>query len=320
MHPFKQFLFVFFFLFPGMLFACINEYFPTELPLKDNKVNLWLLLNRPGEGQRPYWSPGFYREGLRVARMDSLQRLGMAKMDYRTLSDYAVMCLKRGLYREAIELLEPLFTAHPQEYNIVANLGTAYELNGEPEKALPLLRKAVALMPASHYASEWIHIKVLEQKLGSQQYQQVIDLGIKDFSQWIIDKKYVFPRPADSLLLQLAYQLHERIGFVAPPDTVVGQLVLDFADIVAKHIARDSAVAFYDYAVQYAPTLQGVVAGRKAVLKAEQQEVSNTFRYASLVWALPLLAFFLILLAWMKAMKRQQQSGSRSQDAGGRSG
>jgi len=289
---------------PALSFACANEYLLTELPLRDNKVDLSYLING-NKGSYGYWHHGFFDPSLNV-RKDSLKKVGLDKLDYKGLSDYAVLELKIGDRKKALEILEQLYAKHPNEYNIIANLGTAYELAGEDAKALELLKKAVAINPRSHHGSEWIHIGILEQKLGSKQYDQIIDLGIKDFPQWLNDKSVVFTRPADSLKIQIAYQLHERIGFIDAPDSVIGQLVLDFADIVAKTEAKDTAVAFYDYAAKYSPSLQPAIAARKAFLQEEKKTVQNTFRWASVVWAIPLISFVLIFLAWLRSMKRNK--------------
>lgn len=302
MHSTRKYLLILPLLLPVVLLACLNEYYQRALPLVNNQLDLSAILY--GEkGVHPYWKHGFEDDrGLKHKR-DSLRAIGLNKLDYKALSDYAAIELRIGNRNKAVELLEKLYAAHPGEYNIVANLGTAYELTGNNEKALALLRKAVAIHPHSHHGSEWIHVGILEQKTSNKQYDKIINLGIKDFSQWIIDKQYVFPRNPDSLKIQLAYQLHERIGFVAPPDDVVGQLVLDFADIVAKTGSRDAAVPFYEYAAHYGTSFQKTVDGRKEVLRAEKKEVKDTFRYASVIWAIPLLAFFLILLAWLKSRR-----------------
>jgi hypothetical protein len=200
-----------------------------------------------------------------------------------------------------------LYVKHPDEYNIVANLGTAYELIGDDQKALDLLKKAMNINYLSHYGSEWIHINILEQKLGPQHFDKIVDLKFNDFGQWITSKSYVFERNPDSLKLQLAYQLHERIGFIAAPDSVIGHLVLDFADLVAKTDVRDSSLAFYDYAVQYNPYLKATVDERKRVLKEEAKVVNDTFRWASVVWAIPLIVFGAILAALLRSMKRNKK-------------
>ncbi len=82
-----------------------------------------------------------------------------------------------------------MYAQHPNDYSIIANLGTAYELTGNDEKALELIRKAVAINPNSHYNSEWIHVRILEEKVGKKQYDKIIDLGFTDYSKWIVDKQ-----------------------------------------------------------------------------------------------------------------------------------
>tara|TARA_B110000046_G_C13024495_1_gene413104 strand:+ start:2444 stop:2677 length:234 start_codon:yes stop_codon:yes gene_type:complete len=52
------------------------------------------------------------------------------------LSDYAVYLMKAGRVDESLAILKELNKNLPQEYQIAANLGTAYELNGELDSAL----------------------------------------------------------------------------------------------------------------------------------------------------------------------------------------
>jgi tetratricopeptide (TPR) repeat protein len=297
-------------LLPGALLACINEYYRSELPLSWDKLDLSALLYSKKD-VRPYWSHGFQSEQIVdnpfEKKKQGLLKKGLDKLNYKELSDYASIELRIGDRKKAVEILEELYEQHPNEYNVVANLGTAYEVTGNNEKALALLKKAVQINPRSHYGSEWIHVRILEQKIAGKDYDKIINLGIEDFSKWIIDKEYRFPRNADSLKIQIAYQLHERIGFIAPPDEIVGQLVLDFADIVAKTAeSRDKAIPFYEYAEHYGSSLQKTVAARKQVLKEEKKEVKDTFRWASVVWAIPLLAFGLILAAWLRSMRKHK--------------
>lgn len=317
MHLIRKYLLIIILLSPVLSVACVNEYYRTEFPLTGNKIDLWALLNNlEDKGPLPYWHHGFGGDVSLHARKDSLQKIGIDKLDYKGQSDYAVLELKIGDRKKALEIMEQLYAQHPKEYNIIANLGTAYEVTGNNEKALELLKKAVAINPISHHGSEWIHIAILEQKLGSKQYDQIINLGIKDFSQWLNDKSYVFTRPADSLKIQIAYQLHERIAFIPWPDSIIGQLVLDFADIVAKTETKDTAVAFYDYAAKYSPALQPTIAARKAFLQEEKKTVQNTFRWASVVWAIPLISFVLIFLAWLRSMKRNKSGRPEVRESG----
>jgi hypothetical protein len=130
-------------------------------------------------------------------------------------------------------------------------------------------------------------------------------LGIKDFSAWLNDQKYQFPQSPDSLKKQLAYQLHERISFVGPPDPVVAQLVLDFADIIAKHDGHAAALPFYEYAAVYGKeSINAIVSKRKEIIAQTKKEIETTFRRAAIIWAVPLLAFILIFFAWLRSKKK----------------
>jgi tetratricopeptide (TPR) repeat protein len=301
-------LFISLLLSPAAVFSCLNNYYTPEMPLAGGRLTLRYLLGQRDKETLAYWSHGFQEVGDLALQKKAFEKRGLDKLDFKQLSDYAVLELKTGDRKKGVTILEKLYAEHPEEYNIVANLGTAYELTGNDQKALELLKKAMNINYLSHYGSEWIHISILEQKLGPQRYDKIVDLRFADFGQWIINKDYVFERNPDSLKLQLAYQLHERISFIPAPDSVIGHLIMDFADLVAKTDVRDSAIAFYDYAARYNPYLQATINERKKVLKEEAIVVKDTFRWASVVWAIPLLVFGLVLAAWLKSIRRNKRS------------
>ena len=308
--------------------ACGNEYFNTiEMPLHKDSLLLNQLLLSPGDSDHPYWWNGF-GENIIIKRDSLLKALskqigrpiqnsfilykilknGKAEMaDYKLVSDFAWYELRVGNKSIAVSLLELLYTKHADEYNILANLGTAYEVTGNNQKALELLQKAIAVNPQSHVGSEWIHIKILEQKnSAAPDYTKIINLGSKNFEEWLIDRKYSFPQNPDSLKKQIAYQLHERISFIKPPDAIIAQLVLDFADIVARHDGHVAAAPFYEYADNYgsSPT-HSIVESRKKILTKTRQEIKTTFNWASVVWAFPLIVFVLVFIAWIRNRRNQ---------------
>lgn len=322
------FLFLFVFAAPHFVRACGNEYYSSiEMPLQKDSLLLHYLLTAPGDFIRPYWWNGF-EENIIMKRDSLLRALSKQKgtdftngwalikelknerqttIDYKLVSDFALHELKVGEKALAIKLLELLYASHPNEYTILANLGTAYELTGKNTKALELLQKAIAINPQSHFGSEWIHIKILEQKISSApDYSSIINLGSKNFGAWLTDNNYSFPQEPDSLKKQIAYQLHERISFIKPPDPIVAQLVLDFADIVARHNGYEAAIPFYEYAANYGTTaISDIVVARKQVLHKTREEIKATFNWASVVWVVPLVVFVLIFIAWIRGRKNQ---------------
>lgn len=273
MHRLKSVLLFLFFIFSFVTaYSCGNEYYRSELPFYKGKMNIKYLLNWD-ENMLPYWNHGFgeggpdgyweLKEKMKKSGINfeddymlswpQLESALRSNKDYKLLSDYAWYELRIGDKGNAVKLLEALYAKHPNEYNILANLGTAYEVTGNNNKALELLRKAVAINPQSHYGSEWIHIKILEQKVAADpDYRLILDLNADTDPQgWLAGKVYNKTVPADSLMVQLAFQLHERISFIAPPDPIVGQLVKDFADLVALTHSKKEAKDFYTYAMKY---------------------------------------------------------------------
>lgn len=246
-------------------FACGNEYYyRTDLPLDSGKLNFYYLINQDEGGALPYWSNGFGEGSIKVNPQSLLDSYNKTK-DYKFLSNYAWELVKDGKAKEAIIILDSLLKTHPTEYNILANLGTAYELVGENIKALDFLTKAVAINKNSHHGSEWIHLNILKYKINKEAFpiEKIIDLRINDNnSQWNTDK-WTYPIPADSLLKSIAYQLHERIGFIKPTDKVIGRLVFDFAEIIAKTKSKEEALPFYDYALFYDKELNNEIANAK---------------------------------------------------------
>jgi tetratricopeptide (TPR) repeat protein len=288
-------------------FACGNEYYRTELPLDSGKINFYYLLSDEDRDVKiinPYWVNGF-GDDIYTDR-DRLYKMYQKTQDYKYLSDYAWTLVKCGQTKEAISILDSLQIAHPNEYNILANLGTANEILGNNKKALDLLKKAVALNPNSHYGSEWIHLNILKYKLSKDSFplEKIIDLGFLsyDMKQWYTDK-WTYRIPADSLLKSIAYQLHERIGFIGPKDTIIGRLVLDFADIVTKTKGIETALPFYDFALYYDNELYFEIRYRKIDIEklktgqskaaAPYKEKNNTGAFLAMLILLIPLAYFI---------------------------
>jgi tetratricopeptide (TPR) repeat protein len=321
-------LFLFFTISISKIFACGNEYYEVRktVPYKNGGLDLNALLYNKGD-YIPYWSHGFIQDGMDDGReifAEKIRKLGVPikeysveltwneiqaaldkKIDYKLLSDYAWNEVKVGNRENAVKLLEILYKEHPNEYNIVANLGTACEVVGKNNEALDLLRKAVAINPQSHYGSEWIHIKILEQKVAaSPDYRMILDLKAdNNYQDWLAGKVYNKEIKPDSLMVQLAYQLHERIGFVPEPDPIVGQLVKDFGDLVALTHSKTDALQFYNFASAYDSAVARPQKGKedlKTLVKADEikevQKSHNKLIYISIgVLLLSIVAWYVLV-------------------------
>lgn len=174
------------------------------------------------------WKLGYQEIGMRAFHHNG---------DYKLLSDFAWKIAQKGDLTAALTMLTALVKKHPNEYNILANLGTVYELSGKPRSALDYLSRAIKVSPDSHYGSEWIHIHILQVKLGEmnsydlQKFFAMDKPGTSysdDLYSETINPSQMGHFHRDTLMVHLAYQLHERMYFITANDELMGEMLYMF--------------------------------------------------------------------------------------------
>ncbi|PHR49149.1 MAG: hypothetical protein COA32_03615 [Fluviicola sp.] len=178
------------------------------------------------------------------SKLIKLEKQLETEKDYKLLSNYAVLLLKAGKTSEALAILEQLSVHHPDEYQITANLGTAYELNGEVDKALEYIKKGIELNPDSHGGSEWVHVKVLEAK--QQLEKGSLYLSRNSVLNLTEDQKN------DTLVRnQILIQVRERFPFSPGPNQIMSSLCIDLGDCFANTESIEFAKVLYTIAKLY---------------------------------------------------------------------
>lgn len=217
--------------------ACLNEYFTRsehshgEYVLRDERLTKEFKQN-------------FNTDEIQKHLQKLLLNLKNEKK-YQYASDYAVGLMKLGMVKDALAILEVLNFYHPDDYIIVANLGTAYELDGQLENAKKFIEKGIELNPQSHNGSEWIHVKILEAKLAlltDDHYLKkntVLDLNEKEVQ-------------SEDVFWQLFTQLQERFPF-SPSEynPIMADLFVALGDLAYKTISVDYAFGYYQLAQKY---------------------------------------------------------------------
>lgn len=227
--------------------ACLNEYGAVNLSGRD-----------AGEFYEPGTHEPYFRAFNRVFSENFVASHHLHEVpadDYKTRSDIAFHLTRLGRYNESLVILRDLVKRYPHEYNILANLGTLYELNNMPDSALRILRFTNKRFPEGHYGSEWFHLKVLEAKLHMREdshwleQHRVLELGITqasaDTSQQFQDNM--------SKLWEATYQLHERIPFTPTPDLLLANVLDELGDALAIEYSMLEAYKFYYIGMQYDP-------------------------------------------------------------------
>jgi hypothetical protein len=238
----------------SQILACGNEYESLSYTLIDGAIK---------DVDYSKWDSYYFNHGFNVQELKSEKSILEAKIkksnSYKHKSDLALVLLKLGEKENSLKILQQLIKKFPNEYNIVANLGTAYELNGKNDSALFYIKKAVKLNPDSHKGSEWIHVKILEAKLALQkdpEYLKQNSVLNLDLNYQVLQDQKPVGEELEKLLSvkkQLAWQLKERIAFVAAPDPIVSDLLLDLANLVALTDYLEYSMYVYNQALDYSP-------------------------------------------------------------------
>lgn len=154
----------------------------------------------------------------------------------------AVALIHLGRTDEALKILEKLEKETLGSYSVAANLGTAYELVGDNERAYEWIAKSMDRNPESHFGTEWLHLKILRTKEEIKKDPKWMEtnsvLGINwdsvggDLSKVQVAGERGQLYTAETVRKAIEYQLHERTEFVKPPDPTVASLLYDLSHLV----------------------------------------------------------------------------------------
>ncbi len=90
------------------------------------------------------------------------------------LGDQGALLVRLGEAARAVEVLRGAQRRHPNHFRIAANLGTAYQMQGEFESAASALEEAVRLAPGKYSKVEEAHLRLV--RLRHKQPKEVQDL------------------------------------------------------------------------------------------------------------------------------------------------
>lgn len=194
------------------------------------------------------------------------------------LNDYGVLLIYDKQYVQAIEIFKNIEKQHPNLAKTAANLGTAYELNQQPEQAKYWIEQGIKRDPHIHEGSEWIHVKILDAQLAQQKdhkwIQQHDVLGL-DFGTQAAPKSKVqqvkfngHSYALDTVLEHSKIQMKQRLQFVNH-DPITAQILFNMANIeVVQYLGEDdSTVSLYDMAKRFGDHRPELIEARLDYLK-----------------------------------------------------
>jgi len=174
--------------------------------------------------------------------------------DYKTWSNIALNLMKLGQADSSLKILLPLYKEHPNEYTIIGNIGTAYELTGQLDSALYYISKGFEINPKSHLKSEWVHVAILEAKIQESRrsgwlgHNSVLDLDnlIKR-----VGKGDLRGRKVTSINNQIFLQIRTRAPFTPVPNMILANILETLGDFNRKVGTYENAILAYAYAMRF---------------------------------------------------------------------
>ena len=208
----------------------------------------------------------------------------------------------------SIALLSVLAKHYPAEQFVQGNLALAYEATGKPDSAIAVIKRYLSVRPAG-FTTMNVEMNILGYKSGHLRSPgQIINLASDSFRIWVTDKLYKFPADIDSLRNALVTTIQHRATIPLMRDKLLGHLIFDYADLTAKEKSYRPALSFYNLALTFDPGLQTKTDGREAVIGELEKSVSSTFQWASVFFAVPLLAFVILIIGWIRNRKERKRS------------
>jgi len=155
------------------------------------------------------------------------------------MNDYAIALVHVGKISQAVELLRTLERENPGEYPTAANLGTALELQGENQEALPWILRILEAKLAMAEDPHWlISHTVLGPDFGDQPSPQ-------------LPADWAERRNLEEVIFALEYQLIERLELVRPPDPIVGDLLFALGNLQAFRTSSERAAVVLKLAQKF---------------------------------------------------------------------
>lgn len=172
---------------------------------------------------------------------------------FKRQNDASILYMRLADPYTAKEMLLNLERTNPGRYSVAANLGTAYELLGQLDSALLWINRSVAINPESHEGSEWMHVMILRYRIAKQKNPNYMAGGsalMFDFGTLDIPQN-PYGLNIDKVSKELAYQLQERLSFIGPPDTLMGMLLFDYANLLALSDNPKRSLWYFQAAKEY---------------------------------------------------------------------
>jgi hypothetical protein len=188
-------------------------------------------------------SPARVRYQSAALKLENTSR--QRKLTADEIADQGALYIRLGEADRAIAILRPALAAHPNHFHLAANLGTAWQLQGDLQQAETCLAQAVRLAPGKLQEAEEYHFKLVRRRLREPRGGRELDdlFGIHYIGD---DGKYEPGKLAAAQRKKLpahAVAVAQQLALWLPGD---GRLLWQLAELAAAHGDVRTAAAIMD--------------------------------------------------------------------------
>lgn len=186
---------------------------------------------------------------LRARYLDRASHLAKTakerKLSADEAADLGALYVRLGEIEKAVEVLRTAQRLHPNHFRVVANLGTAWQLQGDLCQATVAIEEAVRLAPGKWQKVEEYQLKLVRQRQRQPRDSQALDdlFGVR-----FVDEKGEYRpgklAPAERQKLPAsAVAVVQQLALWLPAD---GRLLWQLAELAAAHGDIKTAAAIMD--------------------------------------------------------------------------
>lgn len=190
------------------------------------------------------------------------------------LADLGAIYLRLGEVTRALGVLRSAHEDYPKHFHIAANLGTAWQLQGNLGQSALALKEAVSLAPGKMLQAEEYHLKLVELRLKEPKQNQNLDnlFGVKYVGP---DGKYVPGKIAEAEKKKLparAVAVLQQLCLWLPAD---GRLLWQLAEIANAHGDVKTAAGMMDGCVVQFGLKHKDLRDHREILKLEADKIAK---------------------------------------------
>jgi len=184
------------------------------------------------------------------------------------IAELGALYVRLGEVGKAIGLLRPGQAKYPNHFHIAANLGTAWQLQGDLAQAAAALEEAVRLAPGKYQAAEEAHLRLVRHRLANPGKAGGLDdlFGVAYVGDGGKYKPGVMSAATKKKLPARSVALTQYLALWLPAD---GPLLWQLAELASAHGDIKTAAAMMDgCVVQFAMTNPELRSRRKMMREA----------------------------------------------------